>query len=425
MIHPPRTVLVDRPDRSRARRGCSPRSPRGLSLIEILIALALGLFLLAGIIQVLASARAAYRLAEAQARTQENGRFAMQYLARELRPSRSGACRNIAHEEIDGTLNVLACSLLADVDNCTGDARIGTKEPLGYSPSATPGGAYDALTGLPALARTMVGKRWLRGDVLVSWGTFGEGFYTQNRTIEETTPAALQDVLNEPITFIDGTAAADIASAGLTAGALALITDCETTDLFAVSSTPSASLTTLPLDSTKNKALNQLQGSTLGVSKSIRARVFPFDFRVYFICCVNQKEGSLQVDANVGKCTTDPATYRPSLCRWSTSEADTQSLTMDVADLRVTFDGQDGAARFSEPASTVTGDKLWDRVHSARIELLVTSDDEVRTKNAPPSQAVRNSTRGLGQGLASDRRLYETFNTTVAIRSRAPWYASP
>jgi type II secretory pathway component PulJ len=97
MIRPSQAVLAGRPGRAQARNRQSSRPARGLSLIEVLVAMVLGLFLLAGIIQVMVSARAAYRLAEAQARTQENGRFAMQYLARELRPSRSGACRNIAH----------------------------------------------------------------------------------------------------------------------------------------------------------------------------------------------------------------------------------------------------------------------------------------------------------------------------------------
>jgi type IV pilus assembly protein PilW len=419
MIDPLHALLMGLLGHPRARTGRPARQSGGLSLIEILVALVLGLFLLAGIIQVLVSARAAYRLAEAQARTQENGRFAMQYLARELRPSRSGACRNIAHEEIDGTLNVLACSLLADVANCTGRAKIGTQVPLGYSPTAP---ATTALAGLPAAAKNNVGNRWLRGDVLVSWGTFGEGFYTEPRTAAQQTPAALQVALTQPITLIAGTTAAAIKAAGIQAGGLAVITDCESSDLFVVASTKDAEgLPILPLglDLDPRMRLTTLQGSTLGVSKTIRARVFPFDFKVYFICCVNKQDGSLQVDGNVDNCTEDPVDYRPSLCRWSTAAAETQSLTMDVADLRVTYDGLGG---FSEPPATVTA---WDRVSSARIELLVTSGEAVRRESALPSLAAPASPRGLGVGLDPDRRLYETFTATVAIRSRAPWYPSP
>jgi len=432
MIRPPRTALMGRPGRTTRAGNCrSPRPARGLSLIEVLVAMVLGLFLLAGIIQVMVSARTAYRLAEAQARTQENGRYAMQFLARELRPSRSPACRNIAHDEFEGTLNVLACSLLADVANCTGKANIGTRVPLGYSPSATPGEAASALAGLTAKAQTAVGERWLRGDVLVSWGTFGEGFYTQNRTIENETPEALQKALTDPIKLVSGVTPADVKAAGITAGSLALITDCETTDLFVVSTDKDDDdLPKLPLalDQKLNMALNKLQGSTLGISKTIRPRVFPFDFRVYFICCVNKQNGNLQGGdvGNANNCITDPVTYRPSLCRWSASAGDTQSLTMDVADLRVTYDGviydKDPPTRFSEPPATVTTNNHWGRVASARIELLVAGDDAVRRADTLPSLAAPNSPRGLGHDLKADRRLYEAFNATVAIRSLAPWY---
>jgi len=424
MIDPFHALPTGRRGHQAARTRRSARPSSGLSLIEILIALVLGLFLLAGIIQVLASARAAYRLAEAQARTQENGRFAMQYLARELRPSRSGACRNIAHEEIDGTLNVLACSLLADVTHCTGKAKIGTKVPLGYSPTAP---AATALADLPVAARNNVGARWLRGDVLVSWGTFGEGFYTKPRTAAQNTPAALQNTLKQPIALIEGTTAAAIKAAGIEAEGLAVITDCESSDLFVLANRKDEEgLPRLPLrlHRTRNMALNTLQGSTLGVSKTIRARLFPFDFKVYFICCVKQ-DGSLQDGGNVANCTRDPVNYRPSLCRWSTAAAETQSLTMDVADLRVTYDGQNGATFFSEPPATVTAEQRWDRVSSARIELLVTSGEAVRRESALPSLAAPASPRELGVGLDADRRLYEAFNATVAIRSRAPWYPSP
>ncbi len=427
MIRPPRTAQVGPPGRTQARNCRSPRPARGLSLIEVLVAMVLGLFLLAGIIQVLVSARTAYRLAEAQARTQENGRYAMQFLARELRPNRSPACRNIAHDEFEGTLNVLACALLADVANCTGTAKIGTRVALGYSPSTKPGKAAEALTGLPAAAQTAVGERWLRGDVLVSWGTFSEGFYTQNRTIKEKTPAALQKALKDPIALISGVTPGDVKAAGITAGGLALITDCETTDLFVVSSEKDDDdLPILPLGlhPDLNMALTKLQGSTLGIGKTIRPRVFPFDLKVYFICCVNKQNGNLQGGdvGNANNCITDPVTNRPSLCRWSAAAGDTQSLTMDVADLRVTYDGQDGATRFSEPPATVTANNHWGRVASARIELLVTSDDEVRGADTLPALAAPHSPRGLGQDLKADRRLYEAFNATVAIRSLAPWY---
>ena len=50
---------------------------QGLSLIELMIAILIGLFLLIGVIQVFAAARTAYQLSSGLARAQENGRFAV------------------------------------------------------------------------------------------------------------------------------------------------------------------------------------------------------------------------------------------------------------------------------------------------------------------------------------------------------------
>jgi len=57
----------------------------GFGLVEILVAMAIGLFLLAGVIQVLVSSKQSYRTNEALARVQESGRIALDFIARDIR----------------------------------------------------------------------------------------------------------------------------------------------------------------------------------------------------------------------------------------------------------------------------------------------------------------------------------------------------
>ncbi len=57
----------------------------GISLIEIMIALVLGLMVTAGVIQVYISNKQSYRLAQAQSRLQENARFAFEFLTQDIR----------------------------------------------------------------------------------------------------------------------------------------------------------------------------------------------------------------------------------------------------------------------------------------------------------------------------------------------------
>ncbi len=65
---------------------------KGLTLIEIMIAMLLGLFLIGGIFQIFLGAKQSYRVQEAMSRLQENGRFAMQTLSRDIRKADYRAC---------------------------------------------------------------------------------------------------------------------------------------------------------------------------------------------------------------------------------------------------------------------------------------------------------------------------------------------
>jgi len=58
---------------------------KGITLIEIMVALALSIIILAGVMHIFLNNKQTYRVQEAFARIQENGRFAMQFLAKDLR----------------------------------------------------------------------------------------------------------------------------------------------------------------------------------------------------------------------------------------------------------------------------------------------------------------------------------------------------
>ena len=66
----------------------------GLSLIELMIALLIGSILMLGVIQVFSASRNAYQLSQGMARVQENGRFAMDYLQRDVRMVGHYGCVN-------------------------------------------------------------------------------------------------------------------------------------------------------------------------------------------------------------------------------------------------------------------------------------------------------------------------------------------
>lgn len=70
------------------------RKQLGLSLIELMIALLIGSILLIGLVQVFAASRTAYQLSQGVGRVQENARFAMDYLQRDIRMVGHNGCVN-------------------------------------------------------------------------------------------------------------------------------------------------------------------------------------------------------------------------------------------------------------------------------------------------------------------------------------------
>ncbi|WP_020410261.1 PilW family protein [Hahella ganghwensis] len=67
---------------------------RGLSLVELLIALVLGLLLLTGVINVFLSSKTSYGVQEANSQVQENARFALEFISRDVRMAGFGGCSN-------------------------------------------------------------------------------------------------------------------------------------------------------------------------------------------------------------------------------------------------------------------------------------------------------------------------------------------
>jgi len=61
------------------------RTQRGVSLVELMVAIGIGAFLLLGLVEIFSSARASYDLQQGLARMQEKTRFAENYIAKNLR----------------------------------------------------------------------------------------------------------------------------------------------------------------------------------------------------------------------------------------------------------------------------------------------------------------------------------------------------
>jgi type IV pilus assembly protein PilW len=70
------------------------RQQLGMSLIEIMIAMLIGAFLIGGVLQIFVNTKQSYRLVEGQSRLQENARFAIDLIAQDIRMAGFRGCNS-------------------------------------------------------------------------------------------------------------------------------------------------------------------------------------------------------------------------------------------------------------------------------------------------------------------------------------------
>ncbi|WP_422507354.1 PilW family protein [Stenotrophomonas sp. GZD-301] len=120
-----------------SRASTLPRAVAGISLIEVMVAMVIGLVLMLGVIQVFTASREASQLAQGTARAQENARFALEFLQRDIRMAGHFGCVNdqahFVKNQGDPVVNI------AGVDTGGGSALDFSVSIQGYeAPSSAP-----------------------------------------------------------------------------------------------------------------------------------------------------------------------------------------------------------------------------------------------------------------------------------------------
>ena len=143
----------------RVRYQAAPRlHQRGLSLVELMISITLGMVAVAGAISIYLSNRSSYKLVEGAARVQENARFAMEFMGRDLREAGGIVCGGNLVQE-----NVLLTNF-PSATNWWSDWSTGLK---GYGSS--PNNAEEMPTNALAKFGTAAGDRKTGTDAVIIW----------------------------------------------------------------------------------------------------------------------------------------------------------------------------------------------------------------------------------------------------------------
>jgi len=214
----------------------------GLTLIEIMIAITISLVLLSGVMQIFLSSKQTYRIQNATSRLQENSRFAMRFLTRDIRMAGYSGCsggslvpNNIVDLDGDGVPD--------PVSNFAGDGLEGyeyTNLPLALTSANT-------LTAAEVLPDTDI--------IVILKGSTTDVQLTGNMTADNA---------NIQIATLSAVAA------GFTAADILFVSDCSAADVFSITNVSNAGGKTTMAHSSANNTgpkLSKAYGTDATVMK--------------------------------------------------------------------------------------------------------------------------------------------------------------
>lgn len=393
-----------------ARKSASFRcSPAGFSLVELMVALTLGLLLTGGLIQLFNSTKVTFNTSEALARVQENGRFAMERLKRELRPVGSrGFCAG--RLDIENHLNDNCSQFPAEIFSgnvgLTGWEYSGTGRgdtftvPDSLAPDSVDSSAWSAFDGssLPPVLddRVVPGS-----DVLVV-----RSFSPSGLSVDSNASDTEID-----IDSVDACAAADCKTPE--AGDLILITNCASgADLFQQdkSKNPTSGLDKSPMSCSAAGPGNSSSAGGWSTTYDESAQVFSVQQVAYF---VGFADGNRQ----------EPGLYQLDLANNRLTE-----LVGGVESMQVLY-GFSRAAPAGDGQSVRSGDWVTadnipasglPQVIALRISLLMRSSERADGNQTAQTFELfgEDNLAALSVTTSGDGRIRQPFSTTAALRNQ-------
>lgn len=348
---------------------------KGLSLIELMIAITLGLILLTGVMQVFLSSKNVFSSQQALSRVQETGRLAIEFLSKDIRMAGyMGCATRVAGMQVTNTLNNSA-NVLFDFSSAVN----------GYTNETFPSGT---------LTQTLIEDT----DVLVVRSAAGSGAQiAKNNNSGQVFITKVGDV------EVGACSKGGDRISGVCEEDIVVVSDCEKSRIFQVSNVTVGTgadadkVNVVHSNSvmTPGNAYPSWGGATADASETFApgAELLAATNSIYFIA--NGVSG------------------RPSL--WQNVNGISMELLEGVDDISILYGvdtNEDYVPNDYVDAGDVTTANNWPKVVAIRVELLVSSIED----NVLPE--IQKYTFEGEEKTPDDRRLRQVFSATVGIRSR-------
>lgn len=349
---------------------------QGFSIVELMIALVISIGTIGGLFSIYLKTRTTQELTEANSRIQESGRFAMEYLKRDIRMIGYRGC----------------------VSNTVPTTTVNSKGiPDTYNPLINELVAYTITDGWDTdtlfADQTSVTSR-------IKKGTDAIYIARMSSTSAQLSEKQSDSSANIKISSSDGV--------NFEKNEIIYISDCVTADIFTITNNPSTN------DGVITFAHAQGTNKTNNLSKAYQnnANIARYQANLYFIGDTGRKNKSG---------TTVYALYQTSVnFGSSTNKFDTQELIEGVENMKILYGealdtGNVKYVRFDKAANTPN----MQDVSSIQLGLLISSQDEVRENSTSQSYFIaQQEIKADTLNAVDDKRLRHAFNATIKIRNR-------
>jgi len=377
------------------------RHQRGVTLVELLISLALGLAVLVGLSAVYVAAKQSFRFQETGGRMQEDAMFALETISRELRMAGFAGCRGV--EKIN----------IASVDTYYPELGMTSGSPSGIN---GPNPMAFVLAGEPEVVlKPLSPLNFVRGFDNVPALMFAtaptssatNSLFLSGGSERAVSVTAAMGVVGDPLTIAAGSAA--FLDAAKTYNMV--VANCNVSSLFAgqlggggtqIVHTTAIGNTTVGTNAAASFPSTPIYG--------VDALVMPLEWSFYYVA------------TRAGAAT--PSLYR--IKYDGSARGNAEELVSNVESMRLHYgentanDAVTGAPTMQADvwrttAATVTD---WSRVVAVRIGLMMVSDDNAANLDVVAAVPTLLGEAYTGPVGKSATRLRKEFSTTVVLRNR-------
>ncbi len=358
-------------------RGASPAA-HGFSLVELMVSLTIGLIILAAVANIFATSRATYGYEEGMARVQENGRFAINFLAQDIRMAGYMGCNSLSGIANSSNINNMVSPASSLNTFSTGGLQGFSGSGGSWSPSL-PSGFFSGITVQP------------NTDVII----------IQRASNINTQLASSTLPTNANIQILSTSQLAQMTQSGqLGAGSVLMISDCNNADIFSATNFSNGSGKVTIAHSTTGNT-----GNFLAHSYYNNAQIMMLTSRAYYIATGASGE---------------PALWRVDLSS-ANGTAVKQELVDGVESMKILYgedtDGDGVANIYRTPANVAN----WQNVVDVRLGLVTRTPSNV--DQSPDTKQYHllglSGTSGTldSFGPPNDKRRRWVFTSTIRVRN--------